>query len=485
MENTTLQELLRTLTKPEWRNLGSFLQSPYHIRSEKFQRLYQQLNAHYPEFSFSREVRDEIYLKTAQVKAFSETGYRNLCSDFAEIVQRFLSVEFMDKNNSHADYILNRELVNRGLHTLAEKNMRKVEAGLPTRGLESAEKLRTKSWLNDVRISSSIRQNRNRIDILAETFRSIAPEKAHTEWLLSRVYLHLLNYIKACKDLNEPIDRKRIDPYLHLHEEAATEVHVEVTIMYHLVQLTFSADPIHYTIAKDLFFKNFEQMHSRDAENILVSLLDFANQVVGQNADWHQEVFELHDLKLRNKLYENLRYLSYISVYNAFFNAIQMGKTGYAMALVNEFVPDLHPNVQQPFRNLCGAWIDFMENRIDDAHTKLTAVDTENILIKYELRVLQCMVYYRNQTFDLLYNALESFRQFNQYNKHAVSANVNDQYSSFIRMMLLLMKTTPRPSNKKLEEILSAIRNEPTAYLKHWFIDTAGRAGGGKKSTDE
>lgn len=468
-----MQELLKTFSKQDWKNFGLFLQSPYFTRSEKFQRFYIALQDYYPKFSVTDEERKVLYQQALQSNSFSEAGYRNLCSDFLEMAQRFLALETGQSPELNNGYALIKELVQRGLFNLAEKNMRKVEVQLSGSTLHLAERLRIQSWLNDLKITLTIAQNRHKYQGALETMSSGTPERPHTQLLLTKVFTHLSNYIKANHELKRAIDKNRLEPYLQLYHAESKHAPFELSISYHTVMLLYTDNEEHYWTAKKLLLDHLSQIHHRDAENALIPLVSFANSKVSVDAAWHQEVFELYDVKLRNKFYENMRYLSYISLFAAFINAVQMSKKGYASLLLQEFLTHIHPGVQQPLANLCYAWLDFMDGKIDAAHEKLVLVETENLLIKYELRVLQCLIYYHNQSFDVLQNALESFRQFNAYNKTIVEEATSEQYGSFIRMLQLLMKLTPNPGAKKFEMIVQDIRMEHTAYLKHWFLEKA------------
>lgn len=473
MENTSLQELLKTFSKSEWKGFGLFLQSPYFNRSEKFQRFYTGLNKYYPAFEVQDEARKGLYLEALQAKSFSEAGYRNLCSDFLDLTQRFLSVETHQNNGSFADIDLIKQLLHKGLFSLAEKNMRKIEAKLNTSTFHFADRLRLQSSLNDLKMTMAIEQNRHKYHGPIEIMATGTPEATHTYLLLSKVYNYLSNYIQASDELKRPYDISRIEAYLNLYQIIGKDAPPELTLQHNKFLLSYTKQEEHYWRSKQLFLELLPQMHPRDAENALIQLVSFVNNQIVHDTKWQQEAFELYDIKLRNKFYENMRYLSYTSLYMAFINAMQLSKKGYSILLLEEFIPAIAPIVQKPLHNLCLAWIDFFDGKTDAAHEKLVLVETENLLIKYELRLLQCMIYYRYQTFDVLQNALDSFRQFNMYNKSSVKAPLIDQYSSFIRIMQLLMKLTPYPGDKKFGSIVEEIQQEPFVYFKKWFLDTA------------
>ena len=480
MENTSLQELLKSFSKSDWKGFGLFLQSPYFTKSEKFLRFYNALDSYHPAFQVPDDARKDLYLQALQTKTFTESGYRNLCSDFLEMGQRFLSVELNYRNSAQAEITLNRDLLHRGLFNLVEKNMRKIEARANQTQYHFADRLRLISGLNDLKTTMAIEQNRHKFHGPVEIMATGRPESAHAHVLLLKAFIYLSNYLRASDELKRPYDTERVEAYLNLFQTVRAEAPPDLSLHYYRFLLNYTKTEDYYWVSKKLFLEQLPNMHPRDAENVLIDLLSYANGIAGYDATWQQQVFELYDIKLRNKFYENLRYLSYTSLYVAFINAIQLSKRGYAVLLIEEFIPAIPPSVQNPLRNLCLAWIDFFDGKIDAAHERLVVVETENLLIKYELRALQCMIYFHYQTFDVLQNALDSFRQFNMYNKASISAFLTDQYTSFIRNMLLLMKLTPFPGDKKYAAIVEEIKQEPFVYMKRWILETAAGLNKGK-----
>lgn len=106
----------------------------------------------------------------------------------------------------------------------------------------------------------------------------------------------------------------------------------------------------------------------------------------------------------------------------------------------------------------------------ESAHEAITQVVTENLLIKYELRSLQCFIYLQKQEWDLLNAALESFRQFIAYNKNNLESAVTDQFNYVCKNIGALAKLHPDYKTKDKEKLIATLQEDNVSYMRNWML---------------
>jgi hypothetical protein len=473
VENTNLQQLLTTLSKQEWRIFADFLASPYFNKNEKFRRFYQLLTPFHPTFSISEVEKKRIFSEATQTDSWNDAAYRNLCSDFLELVQSFLTQQVIQEGSTQKEAYLNRELIQRGQIGLVEKNLKKIRASISSSKMDVGERMRMEVWMNDLQVLLNIQLNRTKIHQASTFLREDNSYRTNTELLLLKVFVSFHNYVTASQNQNMATDHSRIRPFLELYEAFAPFEHPEVELNYLMLRMITEHDDSLYLKTKEIFIQQIDRLHEKDKSNLLSSLINHVNAKVSLDESWREEVFILHELKLSRRLWSQHSDLGYITLFNAIQNAIQMGRIAYAEEILTTYAPHLNQKIRNSIVHLCNAWISVFKGDFDLAHTQLTQVETENNLIKYEIRSLQAILFYEQKAWDLLSATLESFRQFIQYNKADISASVTDTYHSFVKQMQQLLKLPPSPTDKQRKQLIEMLKNDGHGYLKSWLLQKA------------
>lgn len=471
MENTYLQQVLQILSKAEWRDFGDFVASPYFNKNEKFVRFYQFLQPFYPKFDITGSTKEQLYIHATSADKYSDAGYRNLCSDLLVLVQEFLAQESLNEGTTIKDSLINRTLILRGVLDLAERNVKKAETMVAKREYDFQEQLMAAIWINDLRILHNIYNNRKSMNASNPIMLEDNTHKFITEWALLRIFSSLMNNIKATRSYNLPLNTQKYQAYLNLYESFEPFNNKESRIMYLTVKMNVLNDEQAYfecfEILKTLdFTKNI-----RTNENLVIGLLDFALHKLNEDEKWRIELHELYDLKLSNKLWSEKKMLSYTSLFNAVHNSLQLNKISYAETILDTYIQDVSPTIATTIDNLCRAWIFFFKGDYDKAHEYLVKVETKNILVKFEMRSLQCLIYLQKKEWELLNAALESFRQFNAYNKSSINELVTLQFTIFCKYISSIAKLHPDYLEKDKIKIQDQIKSEKNSYMRNWMLE--------------
>ena len=471
MENTYLQQVLQVLNKAEWRDFGDFVASPYFNKNEKFVRFYQFLQPFYPKFDITGSTKEQLYIHATLADKYSDAGYRNLCSDLLVLVQEFLAQESLNTGNTIKESLINRTLILRGVLDLAERNVKKAETMVAKSEFDFQEKLMSAIWINDLRVLHSIYNNRKSINASNPIMLEDNTHKFISEWALLRIFSALMNNLKATKSYNLPLDKKKYETYLNLYEALQPFEHKETKIVYLICKMNVWNDEAAY-------FECFEIIKSLDFtrniktnENLIIGLLDFVDFKMNEDEKWRKELFAVYDIKLSNRLWNEKKMLSYASLFNAVHNSLQLNNIAYAETILKKHIADVSPKIESTINNLCWAWIHFFKGDYNKAHEHLVDVETENMMVKYEMRSLQCLIYLQKKEWDLLNATLESFRQFIAYNKPHINDYVSHQFSLFCKNITLIAKLHPDYLKKDIEKIAAQLSTEKNSYMRNWMLE--------------
>lgn len=291
-----------------------------------------------------------------------------------------------------------------------------------------------------------------------------------TSWALIRIYSSLLNYIKATHSLHIPLGTNRINIFINLYEVLQPFENPEVEMFYLLLRATVNDEEQCFTKAITAFKLNEHRLPNKYMENILIGLIAYADKKLAKDEKWRIQLHELYTLKLNKKIWSDAKGLSYSSLYNAILNELQMGNIHYADKILLENIDAITPKIKTSTLHMCKAWINFFSKAFEAAHTELVFVETENLMIKYELRVLQCLIYLENAEWELLGNYLESFRQFMMYDKAIVDDVTSAQYNHFFKQISSIAKLHPEYKQAEKVKFLQSLDSSNQSYMRNWMI---------------
>lgn len=217
--------------------------------------------------------------------------------------------------------------------------------------------------------------------------------------------------------------------------------------------------------------KNEAGLVSEDLENIVIAMLScLSEKVESGDSYWYNEMLEVYDFRLKNKLWNLNGNLSYVALFNIVFIALQLNKIQYAEYVVEKYPLYVAANIRKNITDLCLAYIHFYKNDIAAAHKYLVKIETENIMIKYELRTLQSMIYFEQKEYLVLLSYLDSFKHFISYNIDSLEEIISTNRIKFCAYLSQLVKVKTDP-DKKNEKKLKAEIEADQFLLKDWLLE--------------
>ena len=380
----------------------------------------------------------------------------------------FITLEYFETNTLAKTEFTIRVLLKYKLLDLAEKKIKTTKKNLTTANEKYADKLKARIWMNDHESTLNIRKSRTKHENATDFFFEQENNKAVMDFALVKCYLNLINQHRASISLGKEINHKSAQHYFHIYESGLCSDDLYVRAYYLLAKLQLENKKDCYNELKEIILEDKILLENIDKENLMVEILSFVNNEVEMgNEKWYTELFDLYDHRLRNKLWQMNGDLAYTSLFNTVFYALMLNKLNYAAEIIETYSDHIAKPVRNDIKNLCLAWVAFYRNELDKAHNLLLPLETENIMIKFELRTLQCMIYFENKEYLILLSYLDSFKHFITYNKHLMYAlaDGNQKLCNYLSQLCKIKLDPDKNSNKLMLEI-----SEDHLVLKEWLL---------------
>lgn len=469
MENTQLQLVLQKLDTKSLKRFTEFLASPYFNKKKTLVDFWDNLKSFAPAFSPEKTEKEKIFREVTG-KKFNDAYYRNMCSDMLQTVLHFISIENLENNSQTGRELIIESMAELGLYDMMEKQLKQSKAELEKPSIRYIEKLKQRIWLYDKGVTLQIRKNRNKHEGASKFIYEANYHFALMDYTLIKCFLILFNQQRAANTLGLEFNKEVAEKYITIYEEGLHTNDPFVRCYYLLAKLRFSNDLSYYPELKKLILKKDTGIVSYDLENLLVATLNFLSGLVeSDETTWRNELMELYDFRLKKELWYMNGSLGYTSLDNIVFNALQLGKIKYAEQVVKKYTQYVDEAIQKDISQLCLAWIEFYKGNEQLAHTYLLHIETENILIKYELRLLQSMIYFTQKEYLVLLSYLDSFKHFLTYNHSLLESSVQQVKNKFLLYLTQLTKLRMDPNKKNTEKLKREIEAE-TFVLKEWLL---------------
>ncbi|MFN0276815.1 MAG: hypothetical protein ACKVPJ_13795 [Chitinophagales bacterium] len=462
--------MLQKLQKEDLNRFSDYLLSPYFNKKKVLCNFWDALKKYAPDFIFDEKQKKQVFT-AAFHKTFNDAYYRNICSDMLSAVLHFLTIKSFEKNNQLVSETGVDMLIEKELYELADKQLKLAQKNSEKTTGRYIDRLKNRIWFNDKETTLKIRKSRNKQEEIATYMYENTGYKKIMDYMLVKCFLQFLNKQKAASSSGIQSITREAEKILAIYENGLHSGDLFVKYYYLVTKIRLLKDDSRYPELKKLLMKNEAGLVSEDLENIVIAMLScLSEKVESGDSYWYNEMLEVYDFRLKNKLWNLNGNLSYVALFNIVFIALQLNKIQYAEYVVEKYPLYVAANIRKNITDLCLAYIHFYKNDIAAAHKYLVKIETENIMIKYELRTLQSMIYFEQKEYLVLLSYLDSFKHFISYNIDSLEEIISNNRIKFCAYLSQLVKVKTDP-DKKNEKKLKAEIEADQFLLKDWLLE--------------
>ncbi|MBK9333246.1 MAG: hypothetical protein IPM96_12775 [Ignavibacteria bacterium] len=414
MKNSKLLNLLRSLTKTEFREFGLFVNSPYHNKETVLIIFYDILKKLYPDFNDRDVDRKIIYTPLFPGKKYNDGLFRNTVSDLLKLAEKFLTVKHLEKESFYGQYWLLKELTNRKQNSLFKTNFKKADKLLDSDTARDEIYYQNKFLLEDEwrrnHVATSSRM------LFEEDNLKKQSESLHVYYIteFTKLYAILLNQSKYTYDYKFNFELfEAVTDYLRNNFSSYSDIPY-INIFYNCVMLYKTEEAKYFTELKKLLLKHYKLLTLTDRKNIFIVLINYCNDRISKGDNiFIQEKFTVNEHLLKSKAYfEGNDFMPHYIYESIASTATELGKTGWAEKFLKNYKSIVHSDFKENSFNYCMAEIMFNKNEYDKALEYLSAVKPEDVKARMKINILLMKIYYSgNDTvqFNSLTDSLKKY----------------------------------------------------------------------------
>lgn len=130
MNNPKITDILKTLSKSELRQFGSFIRSPYFNNRSEVIRFYEAIKKFHPEFNFGKYNNEYFFSKVYPGKKFSSVLMRKVFSLTTNLLMEFITINSFREDKFDFNIKMIFKLREKNLSKMFEKKSKQINVML-------------------------------------------------------------------------------------------------------------------------------------------------------------------------------------------------------------------------------------------------------------------------------------------------------------------------------------------------------------------
>ena len=475
MHNTSLLQLLRTLSARERTRFGHYACSPFFNRHEKVVALYDWINGFAPDFEAEEMSREAAWAAMYPGEPCNNTRLDNFISDLLQLLYGFLAYLQYEQQPVLERRLLIGELLERDAEKHAQRNARRARQLLDRQAGRSFEYFLQESLLEQQldqyelnrrqrRFTKHLQQENDALDryYWCNKLR-IACDMASRSAVINAGYeCHFLEEVRRIYKNNAALQEQ---PALKLYCQA-------------LLMLEQPEEEAHFFGLKSLLPELSEVVTADELRTLYHYALNYCiRQINSGKGNYYGEVFQLYELMLERELLLVHGQLSEWSFKNIVTTAIRTGAFDWTERFINNyqlFLPEEGRSNAVAYNRAALHYA-----RAEYKHALLQLQDVEFTDTSYHLgaKIIQLKSYYELDEPEPFFALVEAFKKYLLRNREISDyrKTANASFLQLAKKIYELRIEAPGLRRESLEQRIGALRREvdsgKAVANKNWLVE--------------
>ncbi len=477
MHNSTLIEILRTLSQKEMKEFNDFICSPFFNKNANIIKLFNHLRKYHPAFSSKSIQKEYVYEKLFDREEYNDGFMRLIMYQLGKLAEDYLAYVHANKEPLKSAISLLSELNERKLEKIFLKYFDEIEKEIEDTEYKNKEfyfnkyllyhemeiykdwsKFKHKDNLNYSENSEQYVEEYLSSYYIASAlnhYRFVIAHKAYVRFEYSFELLeHIIDFLRNKKNsyVNEPVIK------LHLYE---------------VLMLTEGKDE-HYTELKKMLYdpKLFGKSLRYSIHNLLQ--VHCVKKMYDGDESYVKERFELFKYAVENKIYTASEHIYFDDLLfaNIAFNAASVGEIEWVENFINKYKEELSPNNEEVTVNISLARLYFIKKEYEKALECLNRIKTiKHLAFKFPVRDLTLIIYFELNMYNEAYYQLDSYRHFLSSNKKNLSESRFERLFNFIKIYKQLLRLKEKPESTDTYKLELELKNTTNVMERRWLAE--------------
>lgn len=477
MKDHSLIKLLRSFSGAEIKEFGEFISSSYYNKRNAVKKLYEIIKKQYPDFNEKKIDKKKIYQIIFPDKEYSESSFSVIIHYLHELAKRFITLKRFEENRFEYNLNLESELFSR------------KQSGNPGKSLErSLKELDHLKYLSDDYYNLKFRLKFEAMYYLYESNYGVYEKfldkldfqgmykDFHYHYLIKsmRLYLNLLNTEKIYKrNYDKDWFEKMVN---NLESEIENYDHAPIVKIYYylIMMLKDKINEEYYFKVKEILNKISDNINIDDLTEILINMQNFCKRKLSEGKQiFIREEFDILSRQLESKTYyvnDNMHSIFYRNAVNI---ALKLNEHEWVKNFISVFKDELQAEYRKNTFLYCSAQYEFHIKNYDNSLEMLSKLKLDEVYLKYEVKILQMMIYYETDSGENLLSLLETYRHFLK-NNEMLPANKKKLYLNFHKYLNKIVNIKKKNDRSELREIKMGLESESFVNNKDWLLKKIG-----------
>ncbi|MCB0522471.1 MAG: hypothetical protein H6577_18200 [Lewinellaceae bacterium] len=462
MINSKLTRTLRTLDGDELKRLLQFLKSPFYNANPNITNLYLLLRNHHPAFDSAKLAKETVFKKLFPNRAYDHQKLLNLMTGFTSLVEKYLVVLQVEKEELEQQKLLVRAYAERpDCYEVFEKKVWELDKTLDAQPYRDELYFREKKDLNLLYFGHPY------TDKTTDKNNTLALANEHFENYMAFAEIKLKCANNA---ITNTVGRKNTRENMHI--PSMTDIPV-LDIYRKLEQFQRSGEAGSLTGLVGIFISNINLIRADDREYILKILLNYCIRQSNQgDSAFFRTVFDLYKVGLEYECLTTFGKMTEGTFQNIVSVSTLYGELDWALEFMGSYENALDVEIKEDTMAISHAQWYFAKKDFEKVihilkhqfHDPLIKLKSKSLLIRswFEL-------YMENDNYlELLMAQLETLEKYARREKSLTPGMV----AGFQKYLSFLKKIVHRKwDNTLIAELELEMIQEQNLMMKNWLLE--------------
>ena len=464
MINSTAIDLLKTLSKEEFSELGLFISSPFFNTHKPVILCFEFIKKYFDDFDNPDFTKENLFKKIYPGKTYNDTNVRVNLSAILKLAESYLLHKSNDANEFDNYLLLAKDAFKRSLYKFEEKHIKSCE-----------EILDKKAFLDETYFYDkfSLENTKTQQRKTEDQYQYISSIQVANENLTRFYFSKLLrNYVLI---LNEKFtveidyDVSSVNSVIEMAEKYDFSDYPSIMLYMNLMQMFLTHDMQYYYKAKELFFEQGSEMDDNEKFNIYVYLTNFLfkKHIEKLEPEYINECLTVQLHQLDAKIFGG-KYLSYTLYTNIINTAVRTHDYEVTEEIIHKYKDFLSPKNRQSFYEYALASNYYRQGKFTEAMEIF--IKTKPVDVFYDLGIKGTLlrIYYELSYYENAFSLVSTY-------KHTVKSPLlkpadRTFFSKFVTYYLKLLKIKSGTDKSEAQELKHFIEKEPPFTSKSWLL---------------
>lgn len=436
MQSGKLIQLLATLSKKEFKDFVSFVDSEFFNKNKNLSRFLALLSNFQGDWESPKLDKDAFIKKHYADEDLDDQKFRYLQSDLTKLLEQFLSYREFEQDSFRQRYYLVRSYNKRNLDKYFQQELELLRSQTEKPVYRDSEFYYNLHTISELSYEfTSEKRNRSFDTSLQAVIDNL--EIAY----LARGFRYYCEMINRRNILSVEYNLSFFDDLVKYLSNGTFD-DIPAIYIYRLIHITLTEpdNQENYQKLLEALASHGHLFSNREIRGMYVFAQNFCIKRINRGqTEALQDIFGLYKQMVeKNLLYEG-SYVSQPDFKNIVTTALRLGETEWVAHFIEDYRTKLNPEFAENAYTYSMAWLHFSRAEYDKALKMLLRVEFNDVYYHLDSKSLLMKVYYEMEEYDGFFSLVEAFKIYLRRNKF-ISDFQRDTYHNFILLVNKLMK---------------------------------------------